>query len=289
MAKKKINSLFFNYLLGNEEKLEKYGNWMESLDVSDTNKLIKLSSDLNERLILLDACFGEIGWCLPKHLIMHKHIVLGRIIADVKKDVSIDDIDTKVSDCIDERDIEGLFVLIERKTSKSEKNKLELAFELYLKQEYFASATLLAGLIDSASINHALKTNVSPENVSQCWKCYGKVIQDNFGGTYFSAEFPFNKSAKKDKRGEATIDFFKSINNDICFDNKKDILIPLSFALLKFFDDSDWQDKKNGNIPSSINRHWLAHNMYDYDDITRADCIKLFCMLYQIVELYSML
>ena len=59
--------------------------------------------------------------------------------------------------------------------------------------------------------------------------------------------------------------------------------------MLKFFDDSDWTDKKNGTIPSSVNRHWLAHNMYDYDDITRADCMKLFLLLYQIMELYCKL
>lgn len=51
-----------------------------------------------------------------------------------------------------------------------------MAFELYLKQEYFASSVLLAGLIDSTSINQYLKTHDSESNVSQCWKCYGKVI-----------------------------------------------------------------------------------------------------------------
>ena len=65
-------------------------------------------------------------------------------------------------------------------------------------------------------------------------------------------------------------------------------MIQLSFALLKYFDDSNWQDKHNGKIPSSINRHWLVHSMYDYDDIKRADCIKLFCILFQMVELYSL-
>ncbi len=287
MAKKKINSIFLNYLIKNEKEFEKYGDWIENLDINDKNKLTELSSNISERLILFYACLGEVGWCLPNHLI--KHIASGGIIVDLENGVSIDDIDAKVSECFWEREIESLVILIKQQIPKSEKSKLDLAFKMYLKQEYFVSAVLLAGLIDSASINQVLKSNVNPENVSQCWKCYGKLIQENFGGTYFSGTFPFNKSAKNDERGKATIEFFKSIKHDVCFDNKKEILIPLSFALLKFFDDSDWQDKKNGLIPSSINRHWLAHNMYDYDDITRADCMKLFCMLYQIVELYSML
>lgn len=287
MAKKKINSIFLNYLIENEKKFDKYGDWMEKLDISDKDKLTELSSDINERFILLNACLGEIGWCLPKHLI--KRIASHEIFTDLENDVSIDDIDTKVAECFWEREIEALVILIGHKQPKSEKSKLDFAFELYLKQEYFTSAMLLAGLIDSTSINQVLKSSADIQNVSQCWKCYGKVIQENFGDKYFSGTFPFNKSAKNDERGNATIEFFKSIKHDTCFDDKKDILIPLSFALLKFFDDSDWQDKKNGMIPSSINRHWLAHNMYDYDDITRADCMKLFCMLYQIVELYSML
>lgn len=287
MTKKKINSIFLNYLIENEKKFDKYGDWINNFDISDNNKLTELSSDISERVILLNACLGEIGWCLPKHLL--KSEISGGIFFDLENDVSIDDIDTRVAESFWEREIEALVILIGQQLSKSEKSKLDFAFRLYLKQEYFTSAVLLAGLIDSASINQVLKSSADFQNVSQCWKCYGKVIQKNFGGKYFSGTFPFNKPAKNGERGKATIEFFKSIKHDICFDNKKDILIPLSFALLKFFDDSDWQDKQNGIIPSSINRHWLAHNMYDYDDITRADCIKLFCMLYQIVELYSML
>lgn len=287
MAKKKINSLFLNYLLENEKKLEKYGNWVEELDISDRNKLVELSIDVNERLVLLYACYGEIGWCLPEYLT--KHIESHKIITDLENGVSIDAIDTKVADCFWEREVEAIALLTKRHLSASENSKLDIAFELYLKQKYFASAMLLAGLIDSTSINHFLKTNPTPENVSQCWTCYGKIIQDNFGDKYFSSPFPYNKPAKNDERGKATIEFFKSIKYDVAIDDKKEILIPLSFALLKFFDNSDWQDKQNGIIPSSINRHWLAHGMYDYDDITRADCMKLFFMLYQIVELYSML
>ena len=117
--------------------------------------------------------------------------------------------------------------------------------------------------------------------LAMLWKSYSKKLQWKI--------FTFNKPDKNDERGQATIEYFKSIKHNKCFDNEKAILIPLSFALLKFYDNSDWKDKKNSKIPSSINRHWLAHNMYDYNDIIRPDCIKLFCMLYQITELYSML
>lgn len=288
MTKKPMNSLFLDYLIESENFIDENAEkWVQNFSLNNKNIIGKMSEATNAHVVFIKACWGEIGWCLPKW--KEKSIKISNVFADLKNNVPISEIDDGLSDCFEEREIDALTILIKRHLPESEKKKLDLAFELYLKQEYFTSAVLLAGLIDSASINQLLKANDNPENVSQCWKCYGKVIQDNFGGTYFSGQFPFNKSAGNDERGKATIDFFKSIKHDVCFDEKKDILIPLSFALLKFFDDSDWKDKQNGLIPSSINRHWLAHNMYDYDDVTRADCIKLFCLLYQIIELYSLL
>ena len=269
MRKKEANNLFLDYLIENEAKFESQADaWMEGIQEKNSESLHEVSSSLNERVILLEACFGELGWCFPNFL--KKHIVLGKVMDDLRNKVSIDEIDLGVADCFREREIEALIILTEMHLSDSDKKKLGLAFELYLKQEYFTSAMLLAGIIDSASINQALKEPSTIENVSQCWKCYGKVIQENFATKYFTAEFPYNKRAKHDE----------------CFQDKKEILIPLSFAMLKFFDDSDWTDKKNGTIPSSVNRHWLAHNMYDYDDITRADCMKLFFLLHQTMELY---
>lgn len=286
MTKKQMNSLFLKYLIESDNNIEaKVDRW--EIEPNLKESIDEISETVDEHLIFVMACWGEIGWCLPEW--KKRDIRLGNVLADIKKNISISEIDEGLSNCFKEREIECITILIQRYFSNSEKNKLDLAFELYLKHEYFASAVLLAGLIDSTSINQFLKSNSSSANVSQCWKCYGNVIQDNFGGTYFSGEFPAKIPSKDNKRAQATIDFFKSIKKDVCFDQKKKILVPLSFALLKFFDDSSWKDKQKGIIPSSINRHWLAHNMYDYNDITRADCIKLFCMLYQMVELYSML
>lgn len=288
MRKKEANNLFLNYLVKNEAKFESQVDiWIEGVQKKDSKPLEEISSSVNERVILLKACFGELGWCFPNF--MKRHIELDKVMFDLRNGVTIDEIDSGIAECFLEREIEAIVILTERFLSDSDNKKLNLAFELYLKQEYFASAMLLASIIDSASINQALKKPSTIENVSQCWKCYGKVIQENFAAKYFDAEFPYNKSAKKDERSKAMIEFFKSIKHDECFQDKKDILIPLSFAMLKFFDDSDWTDKKNDTIPSSVNRHWLAHNMYDYDDITRSDCIKLFFLLYQIMELYCKL
>ncbi len=286
--KKPMSSLFLNYLIESESFIDTNADkWIQDFSLKDVNLISEMSKAANAHIVFIEACWGEIGWCLPKW--KKRGIKLGNVLADLKNNVPISIIDDELSDCFEERDIESLTILISNHFSDSEKAKLDLSFNLYLKHEYFACAVLLAGLIDSTSINQVLKSNVGEENAAQCWKCYGKVIQDYFCGKYFSGKFPYDEHSKDNKRGKATIEFFKSIKHDSCFDDKKDILISLSFALLKFFEDSSWKDKKDGMIPSSVNRHWLAHNMYDYDDITRADCIKLFCMLYQMIELYSML
>lgn len=288
MIKKPMNSFFLNYLIECEKDIkENIQKWLHEFETNKDVVVDEISKSFNANVIAIMACLGEIGWCLPKFI--ERNIKVGNVLADLKNNVSINEIDLGIADCFTEREIEALTILTEKYLSDSESKKLNTAFKLYLKQEYFASAVLLAGLIDSASINQFLKTHNASKKVSQCWQCYGEIIQENFGGKYFSGEFPYKKNKNNIKREDEIIEFFKSINYGACFYDKKEILIPLSFSLLKFFNNSDWRNKKNGNIPSSINRHWLAHSMYDYDDITRADCIKLFCMLYQIIELYSML
>ena len=285
MVKKTMNSLFLNYLLQSKDNIEaNVEKWTKDFNIAEN--IDEISETLNEHMVFIMACWGEIGWCLPKW--KEQEIKLGKVLNDLKNNIPINNIDEGLAECFKEKEIEALVILIQNHFNNSEKIKLDLTFELYLKQEYFASSVLLAGLIDSTSINQYLKTHDSESNVSQCWKCYGKVIQEKYGGKYFSGSFPYNESAKNNQRAKKTIDFFRSIKHEGCFDNEKSILIQLSFALLKFFDDSNWQDKHNGKIPSSINRHWLVHSMYDYDDIKRADCVKLFCILFQMVELYSL-
>ena len=213
MRKKETNTLFLEYLIESEAKFESQAdNWLEGIQEKDGESLKEISSSINEQVILQKACFGELGWCFPNF--MKKHIKLSKVMFDLRNGVSIDEIDSGIAECFFEREIEAIVILTERFLSDSDKKKLNLAFELYLKQEYFASAVLLAGIIDSASINQALEESSTIENVSQCWKCYGKVIQENFATKYFAAEFPYNKSAKKGGRSKATIDFFKSIKLD---------------------------------------------------------------------------
>ena len=94
-----------------------------------------------------------------------QEIKLGKVLNDLKNNIPINNIDEGLAECFKEKEIEALVILIQNHFNNSEKIKLDLAFELY--------SVLLAGLIDSTSINQYLKTHDSESNVSQCWKCYG--------------------------------------------------------------------------------------------------------------------
>ena len=154
MTKKSMNNLFLDYLLQSERDIEKQvEKWEENLK----DKIDEVSESINEHMVFMMACWGEIGWCLPSW--KERNIKLGNVLADIKNNISINEIDEGLAKCFKEREIESLTILIQRKIPDSENKKLDLAFELYLKQEYFASATLLAGLIDSTSINQFMKTN----------------------------------------------------------------------------------------------------------------------------------
>ncbi len=192
MVKRESNSLFLDYLIGNENKFADICEQVDNIDFGQSEILDNLSGILTENRVLWSACLGELGWCLPKH--KEKNINLGGVMVDLKNKVPIDEIDFKISECFWEREIEAITILTEGHLSESDKSKVQLAFRLYLKQEYFASALVLAGMIDSASINQALKTSSENDNVSQCWQCYGKVIQKNFSEKYFDGTFPFNET-----------------------------------------------------------------------------------------------
>ncbi len=181
---------------------------------------------------------------------------------------------------------------------KSDVEKLKRAMVDFRARRYMDSANLLAGLIDSQSIKQELydidhnkycldnydQKNGIP-NFSQGWKAFHIVFSNNFS-KYFDGE-KFNGKGKKDRQ-DGFNNFVNNIKGKMPSDDNITSIVALSFCLLRFFDESNFKDYPE-YIPSSINRHWLMHGMYDLDDITRYDCIKLLLMLNQIAKLYSKL
>lgn len=150
--------------------------------------------------------------------------------------------------------------------------KVELAFKYYEKEDYYTTALLLASIIDSVSINKDLNNNID------CHGCYGWKA-------FIQAFILNNKSLKKDNfnekttKGTAAEIFEKThLENNVSKSLFQRYIVILSMAV--FFDNVDW-DKSEKLV--SINRNWLCHGMYKFDDITQADCIKLFFLLYGVL------
>lgn len=89
-------------------------------------------------------------------------------------------------------------------------------------------------------------------------------------------------AVEREEKFEIFIDEIK--NNLSNYETKIPILL-LASCLIKFFEDSNW--KNYPQKPEVINRHWLMHGMYDIDDITKSDCIKLLLMLNQLTDIYT--
>ena len=177
--------------------------------------------------------------------------------------------------------------------------KLKRAMIDFRARRYFDSANLLAGLIDSQSIKQELYdikngkyqdrfvNDERKPNVSQCWKSFYHVFANNFS-IYFDGE-EFNPNGKQEIKEESFEKFIDRIKGKLRNDDETIVsIIALSICLFNFFSDSDWTYYPE-YIPSVLNRHWLMHGMYDIEDITRHDCIKLLLMLNQISKIYSKL
>lgn len=274
---------------------------------NDLRKNIKVFSDniLIERLQLM----GSLEWCcIDKRIDLSKwyksedmkDCALSEIVIDKlrKQDCSSYEIDkfigrffTKdVISCIEEETIQFL--------DDEDFQKLKRAMIDFRGRRYFEAAVVLTGLIDAQSIKQELfdiskgkyhednKNKNNIPNISQGWRAFHIVFRNNFS-QYFNDEH-FNGDGKKATREKGMKEFLDGIKGNIPDDDTIVSIVALSLCLLNFFDDSEWKNYPN-NKPVGINRHWLMHGMYNIDDITRYDCIKLLLMLNQISQLYSKL
>ena len=65
MVKKTMNSLFLNYLLQSQDNIEaNVEKWTKDFNIAEN--IDEISETLNEHMVFIMACWGEIGWCLPK-------------------------------------------------------------------------------------------------------------------------------------------------------------------------------------------------------------------------------
>ena len=65
MTKKQMNSLFLKYLIESDNNIEaKVDRW--EIEPNLKESIEEISETVDEHLIFVMACWGEIGWCLPE-------------------------------------------------------------------------------------------------------------------------------------------------------------------------------------------------------------------------------
>lgn len=163
--------------------------------------------------------------------------------------------------------------------------KIHSLFDDFKQEKYYECASIIFGLIDAKII----KLNVSDyeykdkngkeftdgEKIKQGIKAFFKLYNNNF------KKF-FNNHPLKMKTNQITFnDFVEEVKLEM------DLYVGyeffnIAYPILVFFKDSDWE-KYSTKKPEIINRNWLMHGMYNYSDITKADCMKLFLLYYQLI------
>ena len=86
MVKKTMNSMFLNYLLQSQDNIKaNVEKWTKDFNIAEN--IDEISETLNEHMVFIMACWGEIGWCLPKW--KEQEIKLGKVLNDLKNNIPI--------------------------------------------------------------------------------------------------------------------------------------------------------------------------------------------------------
>lgn len=254
--------------------------------------------NLKENLILNLEILGDLEWCYLEIEGLEDSDIFDldfpsqlKEYLETHQQASIKDIDEYIAKRFKKETIEDITNRTIMNLDTNDTEKLNQAMIDYRAKRYLDCANLLASLIDAQSIKQELfdmKNNRyvgNIINVSQGWKAFFIVFHNSLS-KYFENE-NFSGDSKKEKRENKFNEFIQKIKPNL---NEYQITLPilhLAYCLLKFFDDSDW--KNYPQKPEVINRHWLMHGMYDMDDITKSDCIKLLLMLNQLANIYAKL
>lgn len=258
------------------------------------------------RNLIIDniSILGKYGWCyLLIDEIMDDRINDLEFPRQLKSsmennEIDISYIDTYVMKAFTKNVIMSIVENTKLNLDEKDVVKLEKAMINYRARRYYDCASLLSGLIDSQSIkqelfdykNEKYKPDINGninKNIDQGWNAFAIVFRNNFS-KYFNDQ----KFIGKNRNNKTKSDHFEEFVNDIKYDFTDIIItvqiINLAYCLLTFFGDSKWVNYPD-NKPEIINRNWLMHGMYDIDDITKIDCVKLLLMLNQLSDLYSKL
>lgn len=251
---------------------------------------------IRESLLLELSILGELEWCywgieeLDDSELWDMSPTYLKEYLDDNDDASIKDIDAYIVKYFTNKIIINISDKIVLNLDEKDIKKFEQAMIDFRARRYLDCANLLASLIDAQSIKQEIfdmnnnKYRDAPANIAQGWQAFSIVFYNDLAEVFDGKDFKVKRGDRK-KREEKFEIFIDEIKNNLSdYETKMPILL-LASCLIKFFEDSNW--KNYPQKPEVINRHWLMHGMYDIDDITKSDCIKLLLMLNQITDIYA--
>lgn len=252
---------------------------------------------LKETLFLNLEILGDLEWCYLEIEELEDSDIFDldfpsqlKEYLETHQQASVKDIDEYIAKRFKKKTIADIANRTIMNLDTNDIDKLKQAMIDYRARRYLDCANLLASLIDAQSIKQELfdlKNNryVDKINVAHGWKAFYIVFHNSLSKYFYNKIF--NGDGGKVKRENGFNKFIQEIKPHLNEYQKTLPILHISYCLLKFFDDSNWANYPQK--PEVINRHWLMHGMYDMDDITKSDCIKLLLMLNELANIYAKL
>ncbi len=250
---------------------------------------------IRESLLLELSILGELEWCywgikeLDDSKLWKMSSTYLKEYLDENEDASVKEVDVYVTKYFTKKINIGIADRTALNLDENDMKKFNQAMIDFRARRYLHCANLLASLIDSQSIKQELddlkkgRYGEYPDNITQGWQAFYIVFRNDLS-KYFDGKV-FVGKGKKEKRENGFKEFMEEVKADLSDYETKIPILLLASCLIKFFEDSNW--KNYPQKPEVINRHWLMHGMYDIDDITKSDCIKLLLMLNQLADIYA--
>ncbi len=243
---------------------------------------------INKEIIVENEvlAWGNIGWCLYGCAYDAPECVVP-ILGEVYNDNDSSKLDSEVMYYLQEFNaINNSIENIKHNLSSDDTNKLNEALNDFGNKRYYNCANMLCGIIDSLSIKQCAKDIeagiiCNTHDASQGFNSFRKIIKNHFEGKIPSLS---TDDRVVDRRVELE-NRFKGHKFSLFNYYEISALFNLIMCMVMLFYNTDFKDY-NKNKPTIINRNWLAHGMYNLDDITETDCIKLILILDQLSRLY---
>ena len=251
----------------------------EDVEKAKREQLVNwMNSDSVQRAIV----YGKYGWAMYDNTTDKKF--LKPLVESIRNKSLNQNVDTAIDKLFKNRDLLSIYkelILLLAGDNDSLK-KLNVAIRLFKKKKYYESANILFELIDARSIQILITRQQS--NTKQGVRSMSKVLKLKFGNFLNMAE------ADESNNKDAMKELFEKLPEYVATESFENDwmayeVINLAYTFKTLFDSCDWE---NTNLrPAAINRNCLMHGMYDYDEITRYDCIKILFLLRKLLQVYS--